>query len=82
MDKRTQTKGAPMSPTFTDKLKLFDKLPDDAIVNDDTSAVLLGISTKTLRRTNPVPVKKISTRRQGRRVGDIRALVRGQSAAA
>jgi hypothetical protein len=31
----------------------------------------------TLRRENPVPARQISERKRGRRVGDLRAKVRG-----
>jgi hypothetical protein len=55
----------------------FDQLPDDAIVNDRAAAIILGVSVWTLRRTAPVPKRQISERCYGRRVGDIRAKVRG-----
>ncbi len=55
----------------------FDQLPDDAIVNDRAAAIILGVSVWTLRRAAPVPKRQISERRYGRRVGDIRAKVRG-----
>jgi hypothetical protein len=57
-----------------------DKLPDAAILPDQASARLMGISIWTLRRNNPVPPIKISIRRTGRRLGDIRALSRGELA--
>ena len=56
----------------------FDQLPDDAILNDYAAARILGVSVWTLRRTAPVPKRQISERRYGRRVGDIRAKVRGK----
>jgi hypothetical protein len=56
----------------------FDKLPDDAILNDHAAARILGVSVWTLRRAAPVPKRQISERRYGRRVGDIRAKVRGK----
>jgi hypothetical protein len=55
----------------------FDQLPDDAILNDHAAARILGVSVWTLRRAAPVPKRQISERRYGRRVGDIRAKVRG-----
>jgi hypothetical protein len=66
-----------LSPANHEKLELFDKLPEDAIVRDAVAAEILSISIWTLRRNNPVPVKQISGRSLGRRVGDLRALVRG-----
>jgi len=63
------------------KLAEFDTLPDDAIVDDPVAAALLGMSLDTFRRANPVPQKRFSQRRVGRRVGDLRALIRGDAAA-
>jgi hypothetical protein len=59
----------------------FHALPDDAIVPDLAAAMLLGISYWTLRKHNPVPPIRIVTNRLGRRVGDIRMLVRGGATA-
>jgi hypothetical protein len=56
----------------------FDRLPDDAIVPDPVSAAILGMSSWTLNRTNPVPKRQISERIGGRRAGDLRALARGE----
>jgi hypothetical protein len=66
-----------MSPTLREKLAEYDSLPNDALVPDAVAAVILAISIWTLRRENPVPARQISERRQGRRVGDLRAKVRG-----
>jgi hypothetical protein len=63
------------------KLAEFDHLPDDAIVDDPVAAALLNMSIDTFRRTRPVPRKQFSERRGGSRVGDLRALVRGDAAA-
>lgn len=60
----------------------FDRLPDDAIVPDPVSAAILSMSVWTLDRTNPVARRQISERIRGRRVGDLRALVRGEAVAA
>jgi hypothetical protein len=62
------------------RLAEFDRLPADAIIDDPVAAALLGISVDTLRRRNPVPQRQVSDRRRGRRVGDLRALVRGEAA--
>ena len=62
------------------RLAEFDRLPNDAIIDDPVAAALLGISVETLRRANPVPQRRISDRRVGRRVGDLRALTRGEAA--
>jgi hypothetical protein len=63
-------------------LAKVSQLPDDMIAPDPESAAMLGISEWTLRRTNPVAYREISERRGGRRLGDVRALVRGENAAA
>lgn len=56
-------------------------LPDDAIVHDPVAAILLGMSQRSLQRTNPVPQRVITEKIRGRRLGDIRALIRGTAAA-
>ena len=71
-----------MSPAAREKLAAFDTLSQDAIVSDAVAAEILSISIWTLRRENPVPKREISERRFGRRVGDIRAKVRGEPIAA
>lgn len=58
------------------KLARFDHLPNDAVVDDYVAAAILNMSKDTLRRTNPVPQRRLSERRVGRRVGDLRNLVR------
>jgi hypothetical protein len=68
-----------MPPTKRSSLAYFDDLPNDAIVPDRVAAAILAISVWTLRRENPVPFRQISERRRGRRVGDLRALVRGET---
>jgi hypothetical protein len=58
------------------KLERFDRLPDDAVIEDYAAAIVLNISYWTLRRNNPVPQRLISGRRSGRRVGDLRKLIK------
>jgi hypothetical protein len=57
----------------------FDRLPEDAIVDTKTALVILGgtQSEYTLRCNPPITRRKISQRRYGFRVGDLRALIRG-----
>ena len=56
----------------------YPMLPDDALAPDPYAAALLAISVWTLKRTNPVPPRQISERIRGRRIGDLRALLRGE----
>ena len=72
----------PLTKRKRPELAYFDSLPNDAIVTDRVAAAILSISVWTLRRENPVPTRQISERRRGRRVGDLRALVRGEIVAA
>jgi hypothetical protein len=60
-------------------VKRFDELPDDAIVPDTVSAKVLSTSPWTIRRNKLLPYRQISERFKGNRVGDIRALVRGEA---
>jgi hypothetical protein len=71
-----------MTPDLTKKLEAFDILPNDSVVADPVAAAVLNISLRTLRRNDPVRSIKLSARRIGRRVGDIRALLQGHSSAA
>jgi hypothetical protein len=70
-----------MTPELRTKLEAFDTLPNDSVVADPVAAAVLNISLRTLRRNDPVRSIKLSARRIGRRVGDIRALLQGPSAA-
>jgi hypothetical protein len=71
-----------MTPELKTKLEAFDTLPNDSVVADPVAAAVLNISLRTLRRNDPVRCIQLSARRIGRRVGDIRALLQGQPAAA
>jgi hypothetical protein len=62
-------------------LAQFDSLPNDAIAPDRFAAAILGVSVWTLRREDPVPPRQITERRRGRRVGNLRALMRGETIA-
>ena len=61
-----------------DTMKEFDNLPDDAVVPRRVTAALLHLSERTVRRR--FRTVKLSARRRGNRVGDIRAIARGYSA--
>jgi hypothetical protein len=58
----------------------FDALPDDAVVPTKVIEILLNTSEWTLRRNPPLRRVHLSATRFGYRVGDIRALVRGEIA--
>jgi hypothetical protein len=70
-----------MSPDLTKKIEAFDTLPNDSVVADPVAAAVLNISLRTLRRNDPVRSIKLSARRIGRRVGDIRKMLKGGNAA-
>ena len=80
--KRRRPIRKPLSPRHQPIFDQFDRLPDDSIAPDPVSAAVLGMTIWTLQRTNPVPPRRISERIRGRRVGDLRALVRGEIVAA
>jgi hypothetical protein len=63
-------------------VKNFDALPDDAVVPSKVTDILLNISEWTRRRHPSLRRIQLSPRRFGHRVGDIRALVRGEQSAA
>jgi hypothetical protein len=67
-----------LSPSHRRTLEQFDRLPDDSLVADPVAAVVLGISYESLKLKNPVPRRDILEGRHGRRVGDLRALIRGK----
>jgi hypothetical protein len=62
-------------------LKRFDELPNDALVSGKITAIVFGVSERTLRRDPPIPRVHVSAQCRNYRVGDIRAFVRGQKTA-
>jgi len=58
-------------------IKNFDSLPDDAIVPDKAARIILNESDRSFRRNSPLRKVSLGPQRNGRRVGDIRKLVRG-----
>jgi hypothetical protein len=58
-------------------IKRFDDLPDDAVVPRRVTAAVLHMSERTVQRS--IPTIKLSTRRRGNRVGDIRKIARGDT---
>jgi hypothetical protein len=57
-------------------VKRFDDLPDDAVLPIKATALILGVSDRTVRYRLDLPRIQISKARLGYRVGDIRDLVR------
>jgi hypothetical protein len=66
--------------TALELIENFDRLPNDAVVPTTVTAALTNMSEWTLRRH--LRKVRLSPRRCGFRVGDIRALVRGEQSAA
>jgi hypothetical protein len=58
----------------------FDAMPDDSVVPPKVAAILSGGNFKEQEwsRNPPVPKRRLSQRRIGFRVGDLRALFRGE----
>ncbi len=54
----------------------FNVLPDDAVLPSQVTAIILGVSERTIRYHPHLPRVKISRGRYGQRVGDIRRLCR------
>jgi hypothetical protein len=58
-------------------IKNFDSLPDDAVVPDKVARIILNESERSFRRNSKLRKVSLGPQRNGRRVGDIRKLVRG-----
>jgi hypothetical protein len=61
---------------IADILRRFDQLPDDAVVPSSVTAIVHGVSQRTVRRT--YPSVWLSPNRKGQRVGTIRAMSRAE----
>jgi hypothetical protein len=57
-------------------LQQFDQLPDDAVVPTAVTAIIHGVSERTVRRT--YPSVQLSPNRKGQRVGTIRQISRNE----
>jgi hypothetical protein len=69
-----------MNADTAEILKRFDTLPDDAVVPTRVTAIVHGVSERTVRRT--YPTVQLSPNRKGQRVGTLRAMARGEKPAA
>jgi hypothetical protein len=61
---------------LADILRRFDSLSDDAVVPVGAAAVLHGVSDKTIAKN--YPTVRLSAKRIGVRVGDLRHISRGE----
>ena len=64
-----------MSDDYIEILKNVERLPDNALVDRETGAVLLRRCARSLRRKSPVPWIKTGERTGGYRIRDIRAFL-------
>jgi hypothetical protein len=72
-----------MKPDLTYEIvRNFDALPDDSVVQTKITSVITGLSDRTIRYHPKLKRIQISRGRVGQRVGDIRALLRGEDTAA
>jgi hypothetical protein len=66
----------------TEILQKFEDLPDAAVVPRKVTALLTGMSIRTIRRNPPVPDRRITDDLIGHRVGDLRRWLAGKADAA
>jgi hypothetical protein len=62
--------------SIQEALARFDAMPDDAILPTRVTAIILGVSERTVRYHPHLPRVQISLQRYGQRVRDIRKLAR------
>jgi hypothetical protein len=65
-----------MTNDLHEVLARFNVLPDDAVLPSQVTAIILGVSERTIRYHPHLPRVQISPARYGQRVGDIRKLCR------
>ena len=66
-----------MTDALREILERFSVLPDEAVSSSKITAIILGVSERTVRYHPRLPRVQISENRYGQRVGDIRKLTRG-----
>jgi hypothetical protein len=71
-----EAEGERMTPGLAKVVQRFDVLPDDAIVPSKVTAIILGLSERTVRYHPHLPRKLVSRGRYGQRAGDIRKIAR------
>jgi hypothetical protein len=57
-------------------LERFAALPDDAVLPTSVTAIILGVSERTVRYHPNLPRRQVSRGRYGQCVGDVRRLAR------
>jgi hypothetical protein len=65
-----------MANDLHEALARFNVLPDDAVLPSLVTAIILGVSERTVRYHPNLPRVQISRGRYGQRVGDVRKLAR------
>ena len=60
-----------MANDLHEALARFNVLPDDAVLPSQVTAIILGVSERTVRYHPNLPRVQISRARYGQRVGDI-----------
>jgi hypothetical protein len=65
-----------MANDLHEALARFNVLPDDAVLPSQVTAIILGVSERTIRYHPNLPRVQIWRGRYGQRVGDIRKLCR------
>lgn len=65
-----------MTDSLREILARFDALPDDGVLPTKITAVVLGLSERTVRYHPHLPRVQIARGRYGQRVGDVRKLCR------
>lgn len=65
-----------MANDLHEALARFNVLPDDAVLPSQVTAIILGVSERTVRYHPHLPRVQISRGRYGQRVADIRRLCR------
>jgi hypothetical protein len=65
-----------MTPALREVLERFDALPDDAVSPTKVTAIVLGLSERTVRYHPMLPRRQVSLGRYGQSVGDVRKLAR------
>jgi hypothetical protein len=72
---------ADLTERLRQQLELFNSLPDEAIAPTKLTALVLGLSERTVRRHPHLRRYQVSLGRYGQLVRDVRKVARGEAAA-